>query len=53
MIEIRGEAEVLTTSGDIVGRGLDPEMFRIPPKRIVSIGLEGETPFRLHARSMP
>jgi pyridoxamine 5'-phosphate oxidase family protein len=53
MIEIRGEAEVLTTGGNSVGRGFDPEMFRIRPKRIISIGLEGETPFGLHARSVP
>jgi hypothetical protein len=53
MIEIRGEGEVLTTGGDSVGRGFDPEMFRIRPKRIISIGLEGETPFGLYARSVP
>jgi len=53
MIEIRGEAEVLTRRVDSVGRGFDPEMFRIRPKRIVSTGLEGETPFGLPARSVP
>ena len=53
MIEIRGEAEVLTTGRDSVGRGFDPQMFRIRPKRIISMGLEGETPFGLHARSEP
>jgi pyridoxamine 5'-phosphate oxidase family protein len=52
MIEIRGEAEVLTTGGDSVGRGFDPEMFRIRPKRIISIGLEGDTTFGLNARSV-
>lgn len=41
-IEIRGEAEVLLAGGEQMGRGFDPELFRIRPKRIVSWGLEGE-----------
>jgi pyridoxamine 5'-phosphate oxidase family protein len=52
MIEIRGEAEVLPTGGDTVGQGFDPEMFRIHPKRIISIGLEGDGPYGLNARSV-
>ena len=53
MIEIRGEAEVLPTGGETIGRGFDPPMFRIRPQRIVSIGLEGADPFGLNARSVP
>ena len=52
-VEIRGEAEILTTGGTALGPGFDPEMFRIRPKRIISIGLEGEGPFELNARSVP
>ncbi|HYW86698.1 MAG TPA: PPOX class F420-dependent oxidoreductase [Chloroflexota bacterium] len=52
MIEVRGEAEVLPTGGESVGRGFDPPMFRIQPKRIISIGIEGEGAFGLNARSV-
>jgi pyridoxamine 5'-phosphate oxidase family protein len=52
MIEVRGEAEILPTGGEAIGRGFDPPMFRIRPKRIISIGLEGDGPFGLHARSV-
>jgi pyridoxamine 5'-phosphate oxidase family protein len=50
-IEIPGEAEVLDTGGTDLGRGFDPEMFRITPQRIVSWGL-GE-PMSFNARSVP
>ena len=53
MIEIRGDAEVLPTGGETIGRGFDPPMFRIRPKRIISMGIEGEGPFGLNARSVP
>jgi PPOX class F420-dependent enzyme/OxyR family protein len=53
MIEIRGEAEILPTGGETIGRGFEPPMFRIPPKRIISIGIEGDGPFGLNARSAP
>ena len=53
MIEVRGEAEILPTGGETIGRGFDPPMFRIRPKRIISIGIEGEGPFHLNARSAP
>jgi pyridoxamine 5'-phosphate oxidase family protein len=53
MIEIRGEAEVLLTGGEAFGRGFDPQMFRIRPRRIISIGLEGDGQFVRNARSMP
>jgi pyridoxamine 5'-phosphate oxidase family protein len=39
-IEIRGAAEVLDT-GEQLGPGFDPEMFRITPRRIVAWGIEG------------
>lgn len=42
MIEIRGVAEVLPTGGEAIGRGFDPPMSRIRPKRIISIGVEGD-----------
>jgi pyridoxamine 5'-phosphate oxidase family protein len=53
MIEVRGEAEILPTGGETVGRGFDPPMFRIRPKRIISIGIEGEGALHLNARSAP
>ncbi len=40
-IEIRGEAEVLTSGGEALGPGFAPEMFRIRPRRIVSWGIIG------------
>ena len=52
MIEIRGEAEVLPSGGATVGPGFDPEMFRIRPRRIVSIGIEGDGPFERNARTV-
>jgi pyridoxamine 5'-phosphate oxidase family protein len=52
MIEVRGEAEILPTGGDSIGAGFDPQMFRIHPKRIISIGIQGEGPFGTNARSV-
>ena len=52
MIEVRGEAEILPSGGEAIGRGFDPDIFRIHPKRIISIGIEGEGPFGLNARSV-
>jgi pyridoxamine 5'-phosphate oxidase family protein len=40
-IEVRGEAEVLTSGGEALGSGFAPEMFRIRPRRIVSWGIMG------------
>ena len=51
-VEIRGEAEVLTTGGTELGPGFDPEMFRIRPKRIISWGIDGAQ-FQQNARSVP
>jgi pyridoxamine 5'-phosphate oxidase family protein len=39
-IEIRGEADVLTTGGSALGPAFDPEMFRITPRRVVAWGIE-------------
>jgi pyridoxamine 5'-phosphate oxidase family protein len=38
-IEIRGRAELLMSGGETFGRGYDPEIFRIRPRRIVSWGI--------------
>jgi pyridoxamine 5'-phosphate oxidase family protein len=50
-IEIRGEAEILLTGGEEVRPGFDAEMFRIPPRRIVSWGIDGNA-FQPNARSV-
>ncbi len=52
MIEIRGEAEILPTGGETIGPGFDPEMFRIRPRRIISIGIAEGGPFVTNARSV-
>jgi len=52
MIEVRGDAEVLPTGGETVGRGFDPPMFRIRPMRIMSIGIDGAEAFGGNARSV-
>jgi pyridoxamine 5'-phosphate oxidase family protein len=52
MIEIRGTAEVLGSGGEQVISGFDAEMFRIRPRRIVSMGIEGGENFGLNARSI-
>ena len=41
-IEVRGIALVLDSGGEAFGRGYDPQIFRVRPRRIVSWGLEGE-----------
>ena len=40
-IEVRGEAEVLSSGGEVLGPGFAPDMFRILPRRIVSWGIMG------------
>ncbi len=40
-IEIRGEAEVLTSGGEALGPGFAPEMFRLRARRMVSWGIMG------------
>jgi len=52
MIEIRGQADILPTGGDAIGPGFDPQIFRIRPRRIVSIGIDGDEPFSSNARSV-
>ncbi len=44
MIEIRGEAEILSEGGQTIQPFFDPEMFRIRPTRVVSHGIEGGDP---------
>jgi pyridoxamine 5'-phosphate oxidase family protein len=41
-VEIRGTAEVLPTGGEKLRQGLEPEMFRIRPHRIVSWGINSK-----------
>ena len=52
MIEIRGQADILPTGGEAIGPGFDPQIFRIRPRRIVSIGIDGDKPFSSNARSV-
>jgi len=53
MLEVRGEAAIVSTGGEAIGSGFDPEMFRIRPKRIISIGVDAsDQPFALNARSV-
>ena len=53
MLEIRGQADILPTGGEAIGPGFDPHIFRIRPRRIVSIGIDGPEPFSSNARSVP
>ena len=41
-IEVRGIAEVLASGGEGFGRGYDPQIFRVRPRRIATWGLERE-----------
>jgi hypothetical protein len=53
-LEIRGVARVLDSGGNEFGRGFDPKMFRVTPRRIVSRGLWGRwcaTPVRFLTRT--
>jgi pyridoxamine 5'-phosphate oxidase family protein len=43
-IEVRGTAEILMNGGQEIIPGFDPEMFRITPTRVVSWGINQETP---------
>ena len=43
-IEVRGTAEILMDGGQEIIPGFDPEMIRITPKRVVSWGINVETP---------
>jgi pyridoxamine 5'-phosphate oxidase family protein len=51
-IEIRGTVETLSTGGETVIPGADPEMFHITPKRIVSWGIDTEAYGKPNARSV-
>jgi pyridoxamine 5'-phosphate oxidase family protein len=50
-IEMRGEAAILPSGGQEIGPGLDPEMFRIRPQRVISWGLESAAGTSANARS--
>ena len=45
-IEIRGEAEVLSTGGKEIMPQFDDDMFRIRPRRIISWGIDEQVTFR-------
>ena len=53
MLEVRGQVDVLTTGGDSIGPGFDPEMFRIKPRRIISFGINQEGASAPSTRSVP
>ena len=50
-IEIRGQVEILLTGGSAILPHMDPEMFRLRPRRIVSWGIDGEM-MQQNARSV-
>lgn len=51
-IEIRGTVELLSSGGDTVIPGADPDMIHVTPKRVVSWGIEGEAYGPPHARTV-
>jgi len=51
-IEIRGQVQILTSGGAELGRGFDPEMFRIHPRRIISWGINSKDFYQQSARSV-
>ena len=54
MVEVRGQAEILPTGGAALGRDFAPQMFRIRPERILSLGIEANQGlYELNARSVP
>lgn len=51
MLEIRGSAERLTEGGqEAIGEHVDPEMFRIHPRRIQSVGINGDAGYAIEFR---
>jgi PPOX class F420-dependent enzyme/OxyR family protein len=50
-VEVRGRAEAVTTGGDAITPGADPEFVRITPTRIISWGIDTE-PNRPHSRKV-
>jgi pyridoxamine 5'-phosphate oxidase family protein len=50
-IEVRGEAEILTTGGREIMPGFGDVMFRIRPRRIIGWGLDGDA-FSANARTV-
>jgi len=41
-IEVRGRAQVLTSGGQEIRSGFDPEVIRVTPRRIVSWGINSD-----------
>lgn len=53
MLEIRGRAERLNEGGkEAIGDHVDPEMFRIHPRRIQSFGINGTQGFAIESRTV-
>jgi pyridoxamine 5'-phosphate oxidase family protein len=41
-IELRGTADCLDTGGEALGEGIDPQLIRVRPTRVISYGIEPE-----------
>lgn len=53
MLEIRGSAERLNEGGkEAIGEHVDPEMFRIHPRRIQSFGINGKEGLAMESRKV-
>lgn len=53
MLEIRGRAERLAAGGkEAIGGHVDPEMFRIRPRRIQCFGINGGQGFEIEHRAV-
>jgi pyridoxamine 5'-phosphate oxidase family protein len=53
MVEIRGSVQALAEGGKDIGPGFAPEMLRIVPTYIVSLGLNDPSPVRPEERRAP
>jgi pyridoxamine 5'-phosphate oxidase family protein len=50
-IELRGAAECLDTGGEALGDGIDPQLIRVRPTRVISYGVEPDSA-GAHARDV-
>lgn len=50
MLEIRGSAERLNAGKEAIGEHVDPQMFRIHPRRIQSFGINGNHGLAIESR---
>ena len=51
-IEIRGDAVVLATGGEVIGPGFAAEVIRISPQRIVAWGIDSDDYFTANPRTV-